>query len=45
MNKDFAWDIFEKTGNIECFLLYKEISEELKGECESEDTTDEGFSC
>lgn len=26
MDNEFAWDLFESTGNIECYLLYNEYN-------------------
>lgn len=26
MDNEFAWDLFESTGNIECYLLYSEYN-------------------
>lgn len=26
MDNEFAWELFESTGNIECYLLYNEYN-------------------
>lgn len=31
MLKDFAWNTFEITGNIESYIFYKEIEDKAKG--------------
>ena len=34
MLKDFLWSLFERTGNIEAYLLYREIVKKEKIEVE-----------
>lgn len=36
MLKEFLWETFKKTGNIEAYVFYKEIENDCKSKSESE---------
>ena len=36
MLKEFVWKAFEKTGNVEFYMFYREIQEKSSRICESE---------
>ena len=42
VNYEFAWDIFESTGNIESYLLYNEYKNIRMGKVTDENDTDHG---
>lgn len=35
--RDFSWKVFTMTGDVESYLLYKEIGEEVDADSEDDD--------
>lgn len=31
MSKDFAWDLFKNTGNVDAYMIMKDIENDVKG--------------